>query len=86
MTESTTYRFSQDRGSLFDYLINNLNLNFALQADTDHDFFHWKRHIQMVIDGQFCVEEEPLSSLDHREIINDFTPGKNEIKNHFRSN
>ena len=25
VTESTTYRFSQDRGSLFDYLINNLN-------------------------------------------------------------
>ena len=38
----------------------------------------------MVIDGQFSVEEEQtLSSLDHREIINDFTPGKNEIKNHF---
>ena len=36
----------------------------------------------MVIDGQFSVEEELKSSLDHREIINDFTPGKNEIKNH----
>ena len=37
----------------------------------------------MVIDGQFSVEEEQtLSSLDHRKIINDFTPGKNEIKNH----
>ena len=36
----------------------------------------------MVIDGQFSVEEQTLSSLDHREIINDFTPGKNEIKNH----
>jgi len=34
----------------------------------------------MVIDGQFSVEEEQtLSSLDHREIINDFTPDKEII-------